>query len=152
MKYIFKRFDELSNYELYEILKLRSEIFVVEQHCVYNDLDDFDKYAIHQFVKKNDKIIAYARLLKPGTRFCDFSIGRLVVDKAERGNGFGTAIMNEAKKYMIENLKADRIKISAQQYLQQFYEKLGFVAVTEMYLEDGIPHLAMVYKINQLSD
>jgi ElaA protein len=148
MQFEFKKFSDLSLNELYDILQLRSEIFVVEQNCVYNDLDDFDKEAVHVFYVENREIIATARLLQPGTRFADFSIGRVVVKKDKRGTGLGKELMNAAINYCITNWNAEKIKISAQQYLQRFYEELGFVVITEMYLEDDIPHVGMVYKTN----
>ena len=147
MKFEFKSFDKLSTDELYNILRLRSEIFVVEQNCVYNDLDGLDKAAVHQFLKKDGEIIAYSRLLKPGTRFSEYSIGRVVVKQTERGTGLGIKMMEEAKKYIVNEWSATKIKISAQSYLQRFYESLGFEIITEMYLEDGIPHLRMMYRV-----
>lgn len=147
MKFDFKKFSDLSPDELYDILQLRSEIFVVEQNCVYNDLDGLDKDAVHQFLKKDGEIVAYSRLLKPGTRFSEYSIGRVVVKQSERGTGLGIKMMEEAKRYIINELGAAKIKISAQSYLQRFYENLGFEIITEMYLEDGIPHFGMMYKI-----
>jgi ElaA protein len=147
MNFEFKNFSELSLNELYNILQLRSEIFVVEQNCIYNDLDGLDKSAVHQFLKKDEKIIAYSRLLKPGTRFPNFSIGRVVVKQSERGKGLGIAMMNSAKNYIVNEWGATKIKISAQQYLQRFYENMGFEIVTEMYLEDGIPHYGMLYEL-----
>ncbi len=147
MKFEFKSFDELTHNELYDILQFRAEIFVVEQDCIYNDLDGFDKLAIHQFIKKDGNIIAYSRLLKPGTRFSEFSIGRVVVKQSERGTGLGIEMMEEAKKYIVNEWGATKIKISAQSYLQKFYENLGFEIVTEMYMEDGIPHYGMVCRI-----
>lgn len=146
MEFEFKTFKELSVNELYEILQLRAEIFVVEQNCVYNDLDGLDKLAIHQFLKKNGEIIAYSRLLKPGTRFPDYSIGRVVVKQSERGKGFGIEMMNEAKNFILKEWKASKIKISAQKYLRKFYEDLGFKIVTDEYLEDGIPHYGMIFQ------
>lgn len=146
MNLSFKHFNELSVDELYDILKLRSEIFVVEQNCVYNDLDELDKQAVHLQIRKRNELIGYARLLKPGTRFPDYSIGRLVVKESERGNGVGILTMEESKKYMIEYWNSKKIKISAQQYLQRFYEDLGFRIVSDVYLEDGIPHVGMCYK------
>ena len=131
---------------MYDILKLRAEIFVVEQNCVYNDIDNLDKDAIHQFLRKNDELIAYSRLLKPGTRFPDYSIGRVVVKQSERGTGLGMQMMEAAKDYILKNWNAPKIKISAQKYLQKFYEDLGFKVVTEEYLEDGIPHIEMFYE------
>lgn len=148
MLFIFKTFQELTVDELYDILRLRSEIFVVEQNCVYNDLDGLDKDAVHLFHKKEGKIVAYARLLKPGTRFADFSIGRVVVKESERGTGLGIELMEAAKNYIISKLGARKIKISAQSYLQRFYENLGFEVITAMYLEDGIPHYGMVFEVN----
>lgn len=147
MKFDFKKFSDLSPDELYDILQLRSEIFVVEQNCIYNDLDGLDKDAVHQFLKKDGEIVAYSRLLKPGTRFSEYSIGRVVVKQSERGTGLGIKMMEEAKRYIINELGAVKIKISAQSYLQRFYENLGFEIITEMYLEDGIPHFGMMYKV-----
>jgi ElaA protein len=147
MKFEFKSFDKLSTNELYDILRLRSEIFVVEQNCVYNDLDGLDKAAVHQFLKKDGEIVAYSRLLKPGTRFSEYSIGRVVVKQSERGTGLGIQMMEAAKKYILNEWGATKIKISAQSYLQRFYESLGFEIVTEMYLEDGIPHFGMMYQV-----
>jgi ElaA protein len=145
MYFEFKKFSDLSLNELYDILQLRSEIFVVEQNCVYNDLDGLDKVAVHQFLKKDGEIIAYSRLLKPGTRFSEYSIGRVVVKQTERGTGLGIEMMEEAKHYIVNEWGAIKIKVSAQSYLQRFYESLGFEIVTEMYLEDGIPHFGMLY-------
>lgn len=147
MTFEFKHFNDLTNYELYEILQLRSEIFVVEQNCVYNDLDGLDNEAIHLFLRLNGEIIAYSRLLRPGTRFPDCSIGRVVVKQSERGKSIGIEMMNAAKDYILNGWGATRIKVSAQQYLQRFYENLGFEIVTDMYLEDGIPHFGMLFQI-----
>ena len=143
----FKKFSDLSLNELYDILRLRSEIFVVEQTCVYNDLDGLDKVAVHQFMRKDGEIVAYSRLLKPGTRFPEYSIGRVVVKQSERGTGLGQAMMEEAKRHIVKEWGATKIKISAQSYLQRFYESLGFEIVTEMYMEDGIPHRGMLYRV-----
>jgi ElaA protein len=149
MEFTFKHFTELTVDELYDILKLRSEIFVVEQDCVYNDLDGHDKHAMHQFLKKNGEIVAYSRLLRPGSRFADYSIGRVVVKESERGTGLGIRMMEEAKQYILHEWTGERIKISAQKYLQKFYEDLGFFVVTDEYLEDGIPHFGMLLEFNK---
>lgn len=146
MHFEFKHFSNITINELYDILQLRAEIFAVEQNCVYNDLDGLDKDATHQFIKKEGKIIAYSRLLKPGTRFPDFSIGRVVIKQSERGTGLGMQMMTEAKTFILNEWKAEKIKISAQKYLRRFYEDLGFVVVTEEYLEDGIPHFGMLFE------
>lgn len=149
MDFKFKAFSELTLDELYDILQLRAGIFVVEQNCVYNDLDGLDKKAVHMFLKKNGEIIATTRLLKPGTRFPDYSIGRVVVKESERGQNIGFEMMKEAKSFIVNEWKAEKIKISAQKYLRKFYEGLGFEVVTEEYLEDGIPHYGMLYRNNQ---
>lgn len=149
MIFEFKHFSELTTEELYDLLQLRADIFVVEQNCVYNDLDGLDKSAIHQFIKKEGEIVAYSRLLKPGTRFPDYSIGRVVVCQSERGTGLGIKMMNEAKRYLVDKCHATKIKISAQKYLQQFYANLEFEVITEEYLEDGIPHFGMIYRIDK---
>ena len=149
MAFEFKHFNDLTNYELYEILQLRSEIFVVEQNCVYNDLDGLDNEAIHLFLRLNGEIIAYSRLLRPSTRFPDCSIGRVVVKQSERGKSIGIEMMNAAKDYILNEWGATRIKVSAQQYLERFYENLGFEIVTDIYLEDGIPHFGMLFQIEQ---
>ena len=120
---------------------------MVEQNCVYNDLDGLDKVAVHQFLRKDGEIVAYSRLLKPGTRFSEHSIGRVVVRQSERGTGLGKEMMEETKRYIINEWGGTKIKISAQSYLQRFYENLGFEIVTEMYLEDGIPHHGMLYRV-----
>ncbi len=146
MKFTFKHFSELSLEELYNILQLRAAIFVVEQDCVYNDLDNLDKEATHVFLRKNGEIVACARLLKPGTRFPYPSIGRVVVKDSERGNGIGIQLMKEAIIFVLNEWKAKEIKISAQKYLQKFYEDLGFNIVTNEYLEDGIPHFGMIFQ------
>lgn len=146
MDFTFKHFKDLTIDELYDILQLRAEIFAVEQHCVYNDLDGLDKNAIHQFLRKEGKIVAYSRLLKPGTRFPDYSIGRVVINQTERGTGLGIRMMEEAKSFISTEWKANRIKISAQKYLRKFYENLGFSVITEEYLEDGIPHFGMLFE------
>jgi ElaA protein len=146
MKFKFKHFSELSTEELYDILQLRSEIFVVEQNCVYNDIDNLDKDATHQFLIKGKRIVAYLRLLKSGTRFPEYSIGRVVVDQSERGTGLGILMMEEATAFILNEWKAEKIKISAQKHLRNFYENLGFVVVGEEYMEDGIPHLGMYFE------
>lgn len=146
MTFKFKHFTQLTTKELYDILQLRAKIFVVEQNCVYNDLDGLDNDAIHQFLEKDGQIIAYSRLLKSGTRFNDNSIGRVVVKESVRGTGLGIRMMEEAKNYILKNWPTKNIQISAQKYLRKFYEDLGFKIVTNEYLEDGIPHYGMLFE------
>jgi len=139
-----KRFNELTNQELYALLQLRSEIFVVEQNCVYQDIDDKDQKAYHLMGFKNNKIVAYTRIFNPGDYFEAASIGRVVVKMNERQFKYGYDIMNASISYIKKELNFSKIKISAQEYLKVFYSNLGFKQIGESYLEDGIPHIAMV--------
>jgi ElaA protein len=143
MNFQIKTFKELNTTELYNILQLRSEVFVVEQDCVYQDIDFKDQKSLHVFAYKNDKIIAYTRVFKPGDYFENSSIGRVVVADAERKHGFGHDLMKASIKAIKENYNADLITISAQKYLKKFYEAHQFIQVGEEYLEDGIPHIRM---------
>ena len=144
METIIKKFDELSVGELYEILKLRAEVFVVEQDCVYQDIDGKDKGAWHVFLRDDDGVEAYLRVLDKGVAFEEVSIGR-VVDR-KRGQGFGKAVMEEGIKVAVDKLGADRIKIVAQSYAEGFYAKMGFVTVSEEFMYDGIPHVYMIWE------
>ena len=147
MNFITKSFEELNTTELYQILQLRSEVFVVEQDCVYQDLDFKDQKSLHVFGFKNDKIIAYTRIFKPGDYFKNASIGRVVVAASERKYGFGHDLMKASIKAIKDHFKVDEITISAQKYLKKFYESHNFKQVGEEYLEDGIPHIAMLKSI-----
>ena len=139
-----KSFSELTTNELYAILQLRSEVFVVEQDCVYQDIDGKDKKALHVIGLKNDNIIAYTRIFKPGDYFSKASIGRVVVKKNERKYGYGHVIMKHSIDAIKENFNETSIKISAQLYLEKFYEAHNFKKIGEEYLEDGIPHIGML--------
>ena len=139
-----KTFQELTNEELYAILQLRSEVFMVEQNCVYQDLDGKDQNALHVLGFKGEKIVAYTRLFEPGDYFKESSIGRVVVAKNERQHKYGYDIMVASIKYVNEYFKVDTIKISAQTYLKKFYNNLGFKEIGKEYLEDGIPHVMMI--------
>jgi len=141
-----KYFNELSIKELYNLLQLRSEVFVVEQNCVYQDLDGEDEQALHILGYKNDQLVAYTRVFKPGNYFKEASIGRVVVVKSEREHKYGYDIMYASIAAVKEYYKTSTIKISAQVYLKNFYRNLGFKDIGEEYLEDGIPHLAMLHE------
>ncbi|TBV28324.1 GNAT family N-acetyltransferase [Meridianimaribacter sp. CL38] len=141
-----KTFQELTTQELYDILQLRSEVFVVEQDCVYQDIDGKDQKALHVLGYKNNVVVAYTRIFKPGDYFEKASIGRVVVAKKERQHKYGYDIMEASIQAIKEHYNETDIKISAQCYLNKFYNNLGFKAIGEEYLEDGIPHIAMVYK------
>lgn len=139
-----KRFKELTTQELYDILQLRSEVFVVEQDCVYQDLDGKDQKAIHIIGQKMDKVVAYTRIFKPWDYFETAAIGRVVVKEEERKHKYGHTIMLASINYLEEEWGVDKITLSAQTYLLRFYENLGFEKKGNEYLEDGIPHIKMV--------
>ncbi len=141
-----KPFTELNTTELYNILKLRSEVFVVEQDCVYQDLDGKDQKALHVIGTKNNKVVAYSRIFKSGDYFNVASIGRVVVAQDERRYGYGKVIMEASIQVVKQRLGETNIKISAQTYLKNFYNSLGFKEIGDGYLEDGIPHIAMILK------
>ena len=139
-----KTFNQLSLDELYYILQLRSEVFVVEQDCVYQDVDGKDQKATHIIGKQNNKIIAYTRIFKPGDYFEEASIGRVVVSEKTRNLKYGHQLMIASIKAVETSFSTNKIKLSAQKYLEKFYNNLGFKTVGESYLEDGIPHIAMI--------
>tara|TARA_B100000282_G_scaffold286222_1_gene252520 strand:+ start:415 stop:846 length:432 start_codon:yes stop_codon:yes gene_type:complete len=138
-----KEWSELSIKEVESIFSLRSEVFVVEQDCVYQDIDGKDQKAKHVLGKKDNEIVAYARIFRPGDYFKEASFGRTVVRKSERGKGVGDELVVSCLK----NITEKNIKISAQSYLKGFYGKHGFVAKGKEYLEDGIPHTAMYLEL-----
>jgi len=146
MEIDIKTFSDLNTYELYDILQLRSEVFVVEQDCVYQDLDGKDKKALHIIGRKNNIIVAYTRVFKAGDYFEEASIGRVVVKKNQRSYGYGEVIMKASIKAIETYFDTKTIRISAQQYLMKFYNSLGFQVFGEGYLEDGIPHIGMKKK------
>lgn len=146
MKIYIKTFNELSKKELYYILLLRSEVFVVEQDCVYQDIDGKDEKALHILGIKNDTIVAYTRCFKPGDYFKEASIGRVVVKKSQRKLKYGNDIMSASIEAIEHHYNTAIIKLSAQCYLDKFYINMGFKPIGEEYLEDGIPHIAMIKK------
>lgn len=142
MKTVIKSFNEFSIEELYAVLRLRSEVFVVEQNCVYQDMDGKDQKATHILGYEKDQLVAYTRFFKPGDYFEQSSIGRVVVSPQHRGKSYGQEIMKASIAFAkAENFPS--VKISAQCYLDKFYTDLGFISTGEKYLEDGIPHQAM---------
>jgi len=139
-----KAFKDLDLEELYKLLQLRSEVFVVEQNCVYQDIDDKDQKALHVMGFVNSEMVAYTRIFAAGDYFKEASIGRVVVKDNVRNLGYGYDIMNASIEAIYKNYGSSKIKISAQTYLNDFYENLGFKPIGESYLEDGIPHIAMI--------
>ncbi|WP_421802088.1 GNAT family N-acetyltransferase [Flagellimonas sp.] len=146
MQVTVKAFDELTTKELYQILRLRSAVFVVEQDCVYQDVDNRDQKALHVIGKKGGEIVAYTRIFKPGDYFENVSIGRVVVSQDQRKYGLGKQIMQASLAAIEQKFTNKPIEISAQSYLLKFYTELGFNAFGEEYLEDGIPHMRMLKK------
>lgn len=142
----FKTFEELSNLELYEMIQLRNEVFVVEQDCVYQDADGKDIASTHLLGYEGAELAAYVRIVPPGISYDGYcSIGRVVVSPHHRRKEYGKAVMKKGIEICRETY-AEQVKISAQCYLEKFYTELGFEIVSEQYLEDDIPHYAMVYK------
>jgi len=144
LKISTKTFQDLTTQELYDALQLRSEVFVVEQDCVYQDIDGKDQKALHVLGYKDNELVAYTRIFKPGDYFENASIGRVVVKKEARQFKYGYVIMEASIEAIAAHYNETAIKISAQTYLTKFYNNLGFKKVGEGYLEDGIPHISMV--------
>ncbi len=144
LKTKIKTFKELTTQELYDVLQIRAEIFVVEQDCVYQDLDGKDQKALHILGYKSGKMVAYTRVFKPGDYFKEASIGRVVVKENERQHKYGYAIMKASIEAIKNHYNETAIRISAQTYLRRFYGNLEFKEVGEEYLEDGIPHIHMI--------
>jgi ElaA protein len=144
ISWILKPFAELTPYELYSILQLRNEVFIVEQNCPYQDMDNKDQKSWHLMGIKENKLMAYSRLLAPGISYSESSIGRIVSSPSVRKTGMGKKLMEESIKQIKNLFKTDTIRIGAQLYLKSFYESYGFVQDGEIYLEDNIPHIIML--------
>ena len=140
-----KTFHELTVDELYELLRVRSEVFVVEQNCVYQDMDGDDQKAIHLWLTVADKVVALARVCPAGTHMEEVSIGRVIT--TERNRGYGKQIMLHAIDAAIGHFNAKRIDIEAQEYARGFYESVGFIQSSESFMLDGIPHIRMTWTI-----
>lgn len=159
MEWFNKPFAALSTEELYRIVQLRQQVFVVEQNCVYLDADGYDREALHLFAVEKQtvqqqtahqkSVVAYCRLLPPGLKYEEASIGRVCTALEKRGSGLGRELMQKAltlvdESYASDSVRVD-IRISAQLYLQNFYSSLGFTAVSAPYDEDGILHIEMLF-------
>lgn len=145
IKWELKSWEELTTNELYDLLALRAEVFVVEQNCPYQDCDGKDRKSMHLWGIDNDEIIACLRICMPGVSYAEMSIGRVVVKEEHRGKALGKVIMKKAVEWTQQ--KGEKaVRISAQCYLRKFYKTLGFEEVSEEYLEDGIPHVEMLLK------
>lgn len=142
-KWQIKRFNELSTHELYQLLGLRSEVFVVEQNCVYQDVDGKDTKALHIFATQDEVVVAYARLFNEGDYFNECSIGRVVTAQRVRKQKIGHLLVAKSIEAIYTHFGMKTITISAQEHLKNFYEQHGFVQTSNMYLEDDIPHIEM---------
>ena len=138
-----KLFRELTVDELYELLRVRAEVFVVEQDCVYQDLDGDDQVSVHLWLTDGGKVVALCRVCPAGMHMEEVSIGRVIT--TERGKGYGKRIMLEGIKVAQEHLNAKRIDIEAQEYARGFYEQVGFRQSSEPFMLDGIPHIRMTW-------
>lgn len=144
----YKSFNELTTLQLYTILQLRNDVFVLEQACLYQDADGKDQASFHLCGwDENESLIAYCRILPPGLSYSQPSIGRVLTAFNHRKTGAGKLLMQQAIEECLEQFKCDQIKISAQLYLQKFYQALGFKTVGPSYLEDNIPHIEMIYSL-----
>ena len=139
-----KSFHQLTVDELYELLRVRSEVFVVEQNCVYQDMDGDDQQSIHLWLTVADKVVALARVCPAGTHMKEISIGRVIT--TERGKGYGKQIMLHAIDAAIDYFDAKILEIEAQEYARGFYESVGFRQSSESFMLDGIPHIRMTWR------
>ena len=144
MEFVIKQFYELTLDELYKILKVRTSIFVVEQNCPYQELDDLDQNSYHIYLEEDNQIIAYARVIPKDNPFHEVSIGRVLVTK--RRHGYGTKIVQKAIEVAIEKYHTEKIVIEAQTYVKKKDENVGFKQISMPFLEDGIEHIKMVYE------
>lgn len=137
-------FDDLTPDQLYDILQLRTEVFVVEQKCLYQDMDDQDRHAVHVLGILDDQLLCYSRLLVPGSQYPEPAMGRVITALSVRRQGYGKILLEESLSYC-QNLWPDiGVRISAQQHLESFYQAFDFIKVSKPYLEDGIPHIEML--------
>lgn len=148
IEFHLKYFDDLSPQELYSILQLRNEVFVVEQNCVFQDADDKDQKCYHLMGTKNEKLLAYTRLVPPGWIYEEASIGRVVTSPNARRENLGKELMKKSIDAIYDLFGKVDIKIGAQKYLKKFYESFGFKQVSDVYLEDGIEHIYMILHIS----
>ena len=149
MEFLIKEFNSLTTKQLFEIYKLRSEVFVVEQNCAYQDIDDMDASAKHVMLFDKEILAAYARILPPGVSYKEPAIGRVVVKKMFRGKDYGKLLMQQCIDKLQDTYKTSDIVISAQSYLLKFYGNLGFKVEGKEYLEDDIPHHKMRLNSNK---
>ncbi|MCS5662779.1 MAG: GNAT family N-acetyltransferase [Flavobacteriales bacterium] len=145
LNWFIKAYNDISKRELFDVYSLRQEVFVVEQECAYQDVDEKDKFSYHLMVYDKELLVAYLRIVNPGVSYVEPSIGRVVTKSAYRGFGLGRKLMEKAIHQVKLLFNKSSIRISAQQYLIPFYESVNFKIIGEAYLEDNIPHIEMLY-------
>ncbi|MFI3210179.1 MAG: GNAT family N-acetyltransferase [Peptostreptococcaceae bacterium] len=145
MNFKIKKFDELNTKELYEILSLRNEVFVVEQNCPYQDIDSIDFNSYHIFLEKDDQIVSYLRIMDKEVNGFFVSIGRVLVKENFRKNNIANEMIKFAMNFIFDEMNESSIKLSAQTYLLDFYKNHGFIEISSVYKEDGIDHIDMVF-------
>ena len=148
INWVLKKFDELTPHELYSILRLRNEVFVVEQHCVFQDADNKDQASYHLMGWNNEMLIAYSRIMPAGVAYDLPSIGRVVTSPNARRNGTGKKLMKESIEAVKRLFGNVAVKLGAQLYLKKFYESFHFMQSSDVYLEDGIEHIEMIRSVN----
>lgn len=144
MEWTYKKWQELERDELFDIYKLRVDVFVVEQDCAYPEIDYNDKLVGHLFAYADGQLAAYSRLCPPHTVYPEVSIGRVICHSNFRGQGLGRELVKRAVEQLQKDFPGQKIKAQAQEYLEYFYKSFGFKTISESYLEDGIPHVDMV--------
>ena len=144
MQTIIKPFQDLSPQELYDVVQLRQNVFIIEQECFYEDLDGYDQQALHLLVYDKSVLAAYLRIFKPGIKYKEASLGRIIVSKTFRGTNVGKSLINEGINYTWDSFSASAIRIEAQSDLQSYYNQFGFLEEGEIYKVDGINHIQMV--------
>lgn len=145
MNWNCKKFEALTHNEIFEIFKARCEVFVVEQQCNYQDVDNEDVNAFHLFAMEDEKLAAYCRIYSSDDKI---KIGRVLITKSFRGKNYGRALMLKALGFVKQHWKNATIQIQAQSYLKNFYQSLGFKTISEEYLDAGIPHIDMILKLD----
>lgn len=144
MNWLFKEFEQLSLGELYDIMALRQEVFVVEQDCPYLDADGKDQESFHALAYENEILVAYARIVKPGICYKEWAIGRVIVKMTKRKQKLGYELMHKCHEHIYTNHGYQSIRLSAQSHLEKFYRNSGYKPTGKEYLEDGIPHMEML--------
>lgn len=146
MELIVKETSDLTNLELVKIFEARVKVFVVEQSCAYQEIDEYDTDAKHVILKDGENIVAYTRIIEDQSKI---SFGRVLVTKNYRGKKYGQQILRKTIKQIKDNSDKESIYISAQEYLERFYSSFGFEKVSDMYLEDNIPHIDMTLNLKR---